>query len=260
MTAMKLPTYSLQLRGARFYDVYFRVNGRQVKRRVGRAWVKDGKPRRGRPQEGFLDVAAAHDRAREIVAEHVATVAEPRSVGPTFRNVAREYMTWLAKVRGAKPSTLAGHGYALAEPNGTTNGSVMRALGDRPAAEVTAAEIEALLDTLAESGARARTINKRRALLLAVFNYGMRRCGLPGNPVRGTDTRRGPRRSSDFTPAATSLRARSSCSAIGADARSIRARSSRGSRARATPPACARSGFTICVTPTAACSRLPASP
>ncbi|TMK98217.1 MAG: site-specific integrase [Actinobacteria bacterium] len=194
MTAMKLPTYSLQLRGARFYDVYFRVNGRQVKRRVGRAWVKDGKPRRGRPQEGFLDVAAAHDRAREIVAEHVATVAEPRSVGPTFRNVAREYMTWLAKVRGAKPSTLADHGYALAEPNGTTNGSVMRALGDRPAAEVTAAEIEALLDTLAESGARARTINKRRALLLAVFNYGMRRCGLPGNPVRGTDTRREPQR------------------------------------------------------------------
>ncbi len=198
MTPPSLPTYSLQVRelsGGPAYDIYFRwPAGRLVKRRIGPAWVTgDGKPRRGRPPEGVFDVAAAHDRAREIIAGHVAATAEP---GSTFREIARGYMDWLERVKGAKPSTLADHGYALAEPKGAVNGHVMRALGDRPATEITTAEIEGLLDVLAESGATPRTINKRRALLLAVFNYGTRRAGLPSNPVQGTDKRREPQRAS----------------------------------------------------------------
>jgi integrase len=191
-----LPTYSLQLRaqGARaFYEVMFRTGGRQVKRRVGPAWVTSaGKPRRGRPRDGCLDVAGAHDRARQIVAEQAVKAAEPQASGPTFREVALDYMRWLERVKGAKPSTLADHGYALAEPNGTTNGQVMLALGDRPAAEVTPRDVENLLDALAASGASPRTINKRRALLGAVFTYGVKRAGLPANPVRATDKRREP--------------------------------------------------------------------
>ena len=169
----RLPTYSLQLRaqGTRaFYEVMFRIDGRQVKRRVGPAWVTPaGKPRRGRPRDGRLDVAGAHDRAREIVAEQAVKAADPQAAGPTFREVALDYMRWLERVKGAKPSTLADHGYALAESNGTTSGQVMLALGDRPAAEVTPSDVENLLDALAVSGASPRTINKRRALLGAVF-------------------------------------------------------------------------------------------
>ena len=190
------PTYSLQLRaqGARaFYEVMFRIDGRQVKRRLGPAWVTPaGRPRRGAPRDGCLDVAAAHDRAREIVAEQVVEEAGPQEGAPTFREVALDYLRWLEQVKGAKPSTLADHGYALAEPNDTTNGHVMRTLGDRPAAEVAPSEIEDLLDTLAAQGASPRTINKRRALLGAVFAYGVKRAGLPGNPVRATDKRREP--------------------------------------------------------------------
>jgi integrase len=196
--APSFPTYSLQLRaqGTRaFYEVMFRIGGRQVKRRVGPAWVTpDGKPRRGAPQDGFLDVAGAHDRAREIVAEQAARAAGPQASGQTFREVALDYMRWLERVKGAKPSTLADHGYALAESNGTTSGQVMLALGGRPAAEVTPRDVENLLDTLAASGASPRTINKRRALLGAVFTYGVKRAGLPGNPVRATDKRREPPR------------------------------------------------------------------
>jgi hypothetical protein len=191
-----LPTYSLQLRaqGTRaFYEVMFRTGGRQVKRRVGPAWVTPaGKPRRGRPRDGCLDVAGAHDRAREIVAEQAVKAADPQATGPTFREVALDYMRWLERVKGAKPSTLADHGYALAESNGTTSGQVMLALGGRPAAEVTPRDVENLLDTLAASGASPRTINKRRALLGAVFTYGVRRAGLPANPVRAKDKRREP--------------------------------------------------------------------
>jgi integrase len=191
-----LPTYSLQLRaqGTRaFYEVMFRIDGRQVKRRVGPAWVTPaGKPRRGRPRDGCLDVAGAHDRAREILTEQAVKAAGLQASSPTFREVALDYMRWLERVTGAKPSTLADHGYALAEPNGTTNGQVMLALGDRPAAEVTPRDVENLLDALAASGASPRTINKRRALLGAVFTYGVKRAGLPANPVRATDKRREP--------------------------------------------------------------------
>ncbi len=193
---MPLPTYSIQVRkhGERaFYDVYFRwPAGRLHKRRIGPAWVKpDGQPRRGQPEDGVYDVARAHDRARKIVAEHVAK-DQPRPDGISFRDLARDYMRWLERVRGAKPSTLLDYGYALAEPNGTTKGRVMSVLGDRPAADVSEREIESVLEALAESGATARTVNKRRALLLAVFNYGTRRAGLTSNPVRGVDKRREP--------------------------------------------------------------------
>ena len=154
----RLPTYSLQLRaqGTRaFYEAMFRIDGPAVEDAGSEpAWVTpDGRPRRGRPQDGFLDVAGAHDRAREIVAEQVDKASGPQASGPTFREVARDYMRWLERVKGAKPSTLADHGYALAESNGTTSGQVMLALGGRPAAEVTPGDVENLLDTLAASGA-----------------------------------------------------------------------------------------------------------
>ena len=65
----------------------------------------------------------------------------------------------------------------------------MAALGDREVSEITPVEIESLLDAMAASGASPRTVNKRRALLLAVFNCGMRRAGLATNPVRATFAR-----------------------------------------------------------------------
>jgi integrase len=189
MPTASLPTYSLQIRKQRsrpVYTVMFRwPAGRQVKRTIGPAWTK-----RGRPPEGHFDAALAHDRAREIVREHVAATDRPL----TFRQLAADYLRWLAEVRGAKPSTLSDHAYTLAEPRDGRNGRVMAALGDRPAAEVAPREIEDLLSELAASGATARTVNKRRATLLAVFNYGVRRAGLRSNPVQGVDKRREPQR------------------------------------------------------------------
>src|SRR5271155_6188786 len=96
--APSLPTYSLQLRaqGTRaFYEAMFPIDGRQLKRRVGPAWVTPaGKPRRGRPRDGFLDVAGAHDRAREIVAEQAVKAADPQAAGPTFPEGGLPYLRW----------------------------------------------------------------------------------------------------------------------------------------------------------------------
>jgi integrase len=69
-------------------------------------------------------------------------------------------------------------------------GRIMAALGDRAAGEVTPAEVEDLLAAIEAAGGGPRTVNKNRALVHAVFEYGVKRAGLPANPARGTDRRR----------------------------------------------------------------------
>ncbi len=138
-------------------------------------------------------VAAARDQER--------VERERRARGVTFREVATAYLCWLEAVKGAKPATLRQHRSDLAEPDapyrrgkGRTNGRVMRKLGARPAKAITTREIEELLQTVSESGVSARTTNRVRAVVSAVFTYGMREStfGLAGNPVTGSDKHREP--------------------------------------------------------------------
>lgn len=87
-------------------------------RSPGRAWVEpDGeggwRMRRGRVDDGCLTEAQAHERMLALVRKHDAdqTLLEQdpsarERHGVTFREVARDYLAWLADVRGAKPSTL----------------------------------------------------------------------------------------------------------------------------------------------------------
>src|SRR5438876_82953 len=108
-----------------FYEAMFRHDGRQVKRRIGPAWLE-------------------RDDAGEIErSEH-----ERRSAGFTFREVAQSYLRWLEDVKGAKPSTLADYRYLLAEPGvpykrgqGESAGLIMAALGDLSAAKVSVRDI-----------------------------------------------------------------------------------------------------------------------
>jgi integrase len=201
-------------RGQPFYEAKFRYDGRQIKRRIGPAWLErdpdgDGWRRhRGRVAEGAYDERAAHVAAAALVSEYVAEVAdleraerERLTRGATFREVAHAYLRWLEDVRGAKPSTLAGHRSVLAEPGtsykrgrGVTLGHIMAALGDRPAAKITTREIEAVLTTIGETGASPRTVNKHRNVIAAVFGYGCKPStyALPANPAKGADKRREP--------------------------------------------------------------------
>ncbi len=186
---------------------------RTMKRRLGRAWLEpDGaggfQRRRGRPKPSFLDEHAAivaKDRlVRAIEGElgERATAAEHAANRPvTFREVAFEYLHWLEHVRDAKPSTMLDHRYLLTEPGtphrrgaGTHRGQIMKALGDRPAGEVTTREINKLLATVASRGIAARTVNRHRQLVCAVFSYGCREAtfALPKNPALAADRRTEP--------------------------------------------------------------------
>ena len=200
--------------GRPFYEAKFRHQGRQVKRRIGSAWLErdrngDWLPRRGRVPEGFLDERRAHVAAARLVDSYLEEDSrrelierERRVRGVTFREVAHAYLRWLKRVKGAKPSTLRDYACLLAEPGephrrggGTAAGRIMAALGDRRAASVTTREVEDLLASVAESGASPRTVNKHRELVCAIYNYGSRGStfGLPANPAAATDKRRQPR-------------------------------------------------------------------
>lgn len=224
------PTASIVIRehgGRPFYEAKFRHHGRQVKRRVGPAWLERDpatggwRRHRGRVPDGAYDERGAHLRAAQFVDQYVTEAAdferverERRSQGATFREVAHAYLQWLENVRGAKPATLVGHRSVLVEPGtafkrgrGTTDGQVMAALGDRPAAQITTQEIEAVLTTISERTTRQagekgepprkvtpRTVNKHRNVIAAVFGYGCKPTtfALPTNPAKSADKRREP--------------------------------------------------------------------
>jgi integrase len=201
-------------RGQPLYDAKFRYAGRQVKRRIGPAWLTRDKasgawrPRRGRVPEGAFDERRAHVAAAELVDRYISELdeaerlaAERRMRGVTFREVAHAYLAWLEHVRGAKPSTIRSHRSLLAEPgvrhrrgSRVTAGLIMAAFGDRPAAEVTTRDVENLLATVAATGVAPRTVNATREIMGAAYNFGMKSTSfsLPTNPVRDTDRRRVP--------------------------------------------------------------------
>jgi hypothetical protein len=183
--------------GRPFYEAKFRHEGRQVKRRIGPAWLeRDGtdgwRARHGRVPGGFYDERRAHVAAAQIVSDYLAEAADIERVeherltrGVTFREVAQGYLSWLEDVKGAKPSTLADYRYLLGEPGvpykrrtGESAGHVMAALGDLPAALVSVRDVDVLLATVSKARASARNVNKHRALVSAIFQLRDQRLGV----------------------------------------------------------------------------------
>jgi len=201
--------------GGAFYEAKWRRCGKQVKRRIGPAWLerepsgsKRWRPRRGRPPTDHFDEKRATVQMAELIAEHDETARaieagerEHRERGPNFREVASAWLEHLERERGAKPSTLRDYRYMLVEPgtphrrgSGKCPGLVMKAIGDRPAEKITMREISTFLRELDATGVSPRTVNKHRQMLSAVFNYARRAdtYELPANPVEGTTKRREP--------------------------------------------------------------------
>lgn len=212
---MKAPSPSLVVRehmGQPFYEAKFRQEGRQVKRRIGPAWLERDshgwRRRPGRVPDDAFDERRAHAAAAAIAAAYINNATaelrrkrERELRGITFRDLATAYVAWLRDIKGAKPATLRDHGYVLGEPGtpykrgtGELLGHVMRAIGDKPARQVTTRDIDELLRMIAGTGVSARAVNKTRNIIAAAFNYGMRESafGLPTNPALAADVRREP--------------------------------------------------------------------
>lgn len=213
----KLPVANIRVRehkGRIFYEAMFRYDGKQVGRRVGPAWLEpDGRggfqKRKGRIEHGFYDDRTVHVRAAEIVDRYVSGEEEREREakekllrGPSFRDVAHSYLRYVEHVKDATPATLRGYRSLLAEPgesytrgrggSGVKEGRIMKALGDRPAAQITTLEINELLNSIAATGVSAKTVTRSRQILSAIFYYGMKDGNgfdLPHNPVANAHRR-----------------------------------------------------------------------
>jgi integrase len=194
-----------------FYEAKWRdEERRQVKRRLGPAWVEpDGaggwRKRSGRPPAGWLDQRAAHVAAAEKVAEveqerERAAEEAAREGVATFRRVAHEWLAWKREVKGGAPSTLRDNALLLREPGephkrgtGTAPGRIMKRFGDRPHDEIATREVSDFLREL-DAELTPRNVNVHRAVLHSIFAYAMKpdTYALAANPVSGTDKRREP--------------------------------------------------------------------
>jgi integrase len=175
-----------------FFEAKWRASsdGRQMKRRLGRAWLERDaaggwRPRRGRIRDGFLDERRAYVAMAEVIAGSEAEDAsreqleeERRRAQLSFRALAHAWLRHVEKVKRVKPTTLIDYGYMLAEPGaahrrggGSARGLVMEELGDLAAVAVNPGDVERLLQRVAATGASPRTVNKYRQLVCSIFGY-----------------------------------------------------------------------------------------
>lgn len=199
--------------GAYFEAKWRDRDGRQVKRRLGQAWVERdanggwGK-RRGRTPAGWLDQRTVHIAAAEMVerVEHEradAAEAAAKAEAVTFRRVAHEWLVWRRDVKGGAPSTLRDNESLLREPGApfkrgsdVSKGRIMKRFGDAAPETITTRDVSTFLRALDSADIAPKTINKYRELLHAIFNYAMRSDTygdrVRRNPVTETDKRRQP--------------------------------------------------------------------
>ena len=109
-------------------SVYFEGKWRssqrtQVKRRLGRAWLKKNSagewiPRSGRIRHGYLDAGRAHVKLAKLIEEHeVELGAGPRDPIATFDAAAASWLDHLQHEKRAKPNTLKEARIILATPS-----------------------------------------------------------------------------------------------------------------------------------------------
>jgi integrase len=207
MTETNLPTGALVIReGARgpYFEAKWYQGGRQVKRRIGPAWlVKDEdagwKKRRGRAPEGQWTAKTATVRMAELIREHSEHEGQHRTNRDvTFGEASDAWLSYLSKADRAKPSTLRDYELILSRPipkrrgNGKRAARIMRAFGDRKLRSITTVDVERFLSRLDSEGMSTRSVNKHRAVLHAVCEYACRpgTFGLRENPVSASEKRR----------------------------------------------------------------------
>lgn len=194
--------------GQPFYEAKWRDSERrQVKRRLGPAWVeRDGsgdgwRKRRGRAPDDFLDEKSAIVEMRDAIEAREASLADVHpSHEPLFEDAAADWLRHLENVDGAKPSTLSDYRYMLgpADASPRKRGRVkgrhlMAAFGGRKLSSITTAEVDRFLERLDRTKLTKRTINRYRQCICSVLEHAIRhpdRYGLATNVARASAKRR----------------------------------------------------------------------
>jgi len=194
--------------GPVYYAKWRDSTRRQVKRRLGPAWVErdpDGacRKRRGRAHDGFLDDKAAIVEMRRVIDAHEVDLATVRPESePTFDDAAADWMHRLEHVDGAKPSTLEDYRLMLARPDAParsrgrrTAGRLMAEFGGCDLRSITTAQVERFLERVDQEAVGKRTVNKHRQVVCSILEHAARRpdrFGITENVARATAKRREP--------------------------------------------------------------------
>ena len=195
--------------GPVYYAKWRDSTRRQVKRRLGPAWVERdaesawGK-RRGRAPQNSLDEKAAIVEMRRVIDEHEAALLRGprRGSDPTFDEAATDWLHRLEHVDGVKPSTLADYRQMLTRRDAEarkrgrrTAGRVMAEFGGQKLRAITTAQVERFLARLDTEPVSKRSVNKHRQIICSVLEHAARRpdrFGISENVARATAKRREP--------------------------------------------------------------------
>ena len=188
--------------GRTFYEARWRdLDGAQRRKRLGPAWVErteDGKwrPRRGRPQQGFLDERLAYPMMADVIDAHEEKLA--RQVRPRkeafFPEVVDAWLVHLETEKRVKPSTLSRYMRLVAWPQkegDPRRGRIMAAFGKKRLFEITVIDARTFLSMLDREKISARTVNVHRETMHAIFEFAKREdaFGVPTNPFAATKKR-----------------------------------------------------------------------
>jgi integrase len=222
----KQPTVNLIVVERQEGPVYYakwRRDGRQVKRRLGPAWIERGDEacaserrrtrhrgwvkRRGRPTDGYLSEDAALTLIPTVVAERATEQAREQEQRQreqereiSFDEIAAAWLAHRVSVIGIKRTTLNHYRTMLLRPDEAPRkrgraprARIMTSFGGRPAASITTRDIARWLAELdADPLLSARSVNQHRQVVCSIYSYACREdtFGLAENPAARTEKRR----------------------------------------------------------------------
>jgi integrase len=166
-----------------WYAKYRLPDGRQVKKKLGPAWTK-----RGRPEGGYFTKWTAQAWLDETLASaRRGDLAGAVRTGATFSEAAAEWLRYAEQERACKPTTLTDYGNMVRV--------LSRTFGDQPVESITADSIERWKTAfMAERKRSNRTLQKYLVVLHSIFKRAMKVYGLPRNPTETVERPRLARR------------------------------------------------------------------
>jgi integrase len=155
-------------RGPVYYLKYRLPDGRQVKRRLGRAWTE-----RGRAPAGYYTQRTAEEALQAILTDaRRGTLAGMTTVNAKFADASAEWLRYVQHDRDVKPSTLSDYRHMAKRLD--------RTFGEMSIERIGAEDIERWRAGLSCSN---RTSQKYLIVLNGIFKRAMKVYRLPSNPM-----------------------------------------------------------------------------
>ncbi len=155
-------------RGPVYYLKYRLPDGRQVKRRLGRAWTE-----RGRAPAGYYTPRTAEAALQAVLTDaRRGTLAGMTTVNAKFADASAEWLRYVQHDRDVKPSTLSDYRHMAKRLD--------RTFGEMSIERIGAEDIERWRAGLSCSN---RTSQKYLIVLNGIFKRAMKVYGLPSNPM-----------------------------------------------------------------------------